>query len=438
MIFLLLPNPQAAGPQVSSPRQQTHTTSTDHDLSQEILGQGTDTLGRGMREKRPSVLLRDYVASAIIAHPYTSKGSSSHSSCSDGSSGTPYPIAHYVNCENYSVQHRTFLAAVFSGHEPRTFREAMQDDGWKEAMQKEIRALEDNNTWEMTELPPGKKALGCRWVYKIKYHADGRVERLKARLVIFGNHQVEGLDYNETFAPVAKMVTVRTFLAVAAAKNWALHQMDVHNAFLHGDLAEEVYMKPPPGFSSTRGKVCRLLKSLYGLRQAPRCWFAKLVASLKKYGFRQSYSDYSLFTFRQASVQLNVLVYVDDLIISSNDSCALLGFKKYLGTCFHMKDLGLVKYFLGIEVARNDDGILLCQRKYALDIISETGLLGAKPSQFPIEQNHSLALARGDFLSDPEQYRRLVGRLIYLSFWHNLCTLLVWSIGTQHCVLCAI
>ena len=265
MIFLLLPNPQAAGPQVSSPRQQTHTTSTDHDLSQEILGQGTDTLGRGMREKRPSVLLRDYVASAIITHPYTSKGSSSRSSCSDGSSGTPYPIAHYVNCENYSVQHRTFLAAVFSGHEPRTFREAMQDDGWKEAMQKEIRALKDNNTWEMTELPPAKKALGCRWVYKIKYHADGRVE---------------------TFAPVAKMVTVRTFLAVAAAKNWALHQMDVHNAFLHGDLAEEVYMKPPHGFSSTRGKVCRLLKSLYGLRQAPRCWFAKLVASLKKYGFR--------------------------------------------------------------------------------------------------------------------------------------------------------
>ena len=106
-------------------------------------------------------------------------------------------------------------------------------------MQKEIQALEDNGTWTLETLPDGKKALGSRWIYKVKYHSDGRVERLKARLVVFGNHQVEGVDYTDTFAPVAKMVTVRTFLAVAAVKNWELHQMDVHNAFLHGDLTEE-------------------------------------------------------------------------------------------------------------------------------------------------------------------------------------------------------
>ncbi|KAL2928646.1 Retrovirus-related Pol polyprotein from transposon RE2 [Bienertia sinuspersici] len=379
------------------------------------IGPQPETLGRGQRVKRPSVLLRDYVIKSITTHTPTEKGSSSHAPDSDSSSGTPYPIAHYVNCDNFSMPHRAFLSAVLSGNEPRSFREAMQDEGWREAMQKEIRALEDNNTWEMTDLPTGKKALGSRWVYKVKYNADGTVERLKARLVILGNHQVEGVDYTETFAPVAKMVTVRAFLAVAAAKNWELHQMDVHNAFLHGDLTEEVYMKPPPGFSS-RGKVCRLLKSLYGLKQAPRCWFAKLSTSLKQYGFHQSYSDYSLFTYRNGSVQLNVLVYVDDLIISGNDSSALTTFKQYLCTCFHMKDLGRLKYFLGIEVARSAEGILLCQRKYALDIITETGLLGAKPASFPIEQNHSLALARGDLLTDPERYRRLVGRLIYLSF----------------------
>ena len=242
-------------------------------------------------------------------------------------------------------------------------------------MQTEIRALEDNGTWELADLPEGKKALGSRWIYKIKYHADGSVERLKARLVVFGNHQVEGIDYSETFAPVAKMSIVRTFLAVAAVRGWILHQMDVHNAFLHGDLTEEVYMKLPPGFehgdSSKSSKVCRLRKSLYGLKQAPRCWFAKLTTSLIAYGFTQSHSDYSLFSYEKHGTVLHVLIYVDDLIVSGSDSAALASFKQYLQICFHMKDLGVLKYFLGIEIARSAKGISLSQRKYALDIISE-------------------------------------------------------------------
>lgn len=135
-----------------------------------------------------------------------------------------------------------------SGIEPKSFKEAMKDPGWREAMQKKIKALEDNGTWSMETLPPRKRALGCRWVYKVKYCADGSIEHLKARLVVFGNHQVAGIDYNDTFAPVAKMVTIRAFLAVAAAKNWELHQMDVHNAFLHGNLSTDLYMKLPPGF----------------------------------------------------------------------------------------------------------------------------------------------------------------------------------------------
>ena len=283
-------------------------------------------------------------------------------------------------------------------------------------MQDEIQALEKNGTWTMEELPLGKRALGSQWVYRIKYRSDGSVKRLKSRLVVLGNHQKEGIDYNETFAPVAKMVTVRAFLAVATSKNWELHQMDVHNAFLHGDLEEEVYMKLPPGFDSSHpNKVCRLRKSLYGLKQAPRCWFAKLVSALKEYGFLQSYSDYSLFTYTRDSVQINVLVYVDDLIISGNNSAALCTFKTYLSDCFDMKDLGTLKYFLGIEVARSESGLFLCQRKYTLDIISETGLLGSKPVGFPIEQNHKLGQASGELLVDPESYRRLVGRLIYLA-----------------------
>ncbi|PNY08247.1 pentatricopeptide repeat-containing protein mitochondrial-like [Trifolium pratense] len=189
------------------------------------------------------------------------------------------------------------------------------------------------------------------------------------------------------------MFTVRTVLAVAADKNWELHQMDVHNAFLHGDLEEDVYMKLPPGLmKQENGLVCKLHKSLYGLRHAPRCWFSKLSAALKQYGLHQSYSDYSLFSMQKDNVQLVVLVYVDDLIVSGNDSTAIHQFKLYLNRCFHTKDLGRLKYFLGVEVARSLSGIFLCQRKYASDIITETSLLGAKPAPLPIEQKHRLAL----------------------------------------------
>jgi hypothetical protein len=358
----------------------------------------------------PSTKLKDFVT-----HTVCNLSPSTSSLPPSQSSSTPYPIAHFVNSSNFSPKYQYFLAAITAGNEPRTFVEAVKYKQWRIAMQLEIQALENNNTWTIETLPRGKKLIDCKWVYKIKYHSDGSIERYKARLVILGNKQVEVLNYNETFAPVAKMVTVRTILAVAAARNWELHQMDVHNAFLHGDLEEEIYMKLPPGFhSSASNQVCRLRKSLYGLKQAPRCWFAKLAAALKNYGFKQSGSDYSLFTLHKDHVQLNVLVYVDDLIVSGNDISAIQSFKSYLSTCFYMKDLGLLRYFLGIEVARNSTGIFLCQRKYALDIISEVGLLGAKPAEIPLDQNHRPSLVDGPLLSEPEKYRRLVGRLIYL------------------------
>lgn len=185
-------------------------------------------------------------------------------------------------------------------------------------------------------------------MYKIKYKSDGH------RLVIYGNHQVQGIDYNETFAHVAKMVTVCIFIAVVAVKNMKVHQMDVHNAFLHGDLSKEVYMNVPPCFKNTNPNiVCKLKNSLYGLKHAIRCWFVKLITTLNNYGFVQSYLDYSLFGLCIGRTRINVLVYVDDLIIAGNDKVALTIFKDYIGRCFHMKDLGVLKYFLGLEIARN-------------------------------------------------------------------------------------
>ncbi|MCI24867.1 hypothetical protein A2U01_0046053, partial [Trifolium medium] len=179
------------------------------------------------------------------------------------------------------MKHRRFLAALSLEREPVHFPEAVQDAKWRLAMQQELQALEDNGTWTLQPLPNGKKPLGCKWVYKIKHNSDGTIERYKARLVILGNHKKEGIDYTETFAPVVKMVTICLVLVVAATKQWEIHQMDVHNAFLHGDLHEDVYKKLPPGFRTSHpGLFCKLWKSLYGLKQAPRCWFAKLSSAL--------------------------------------------------------------------------------------------------------------------------------------------------------------
>lgn len=291
----------------------------------------------------------------------------------------------------------------------------MQYEVWRSAMGSEVDALQRNHTWDLEELPPNKKALGSKWVSTIKFCFDETIERHKARLVVLGNHQKEGIDYTETFSLVAKMTTVRIFLDFTAKKNHEVHQMDVHNAFLHGDLEEEVYMKLLQGFSSpTETRVCRSRKSLYGLKQAPRYWFAKLTAALLKYGFSQAPADYSLFVYLKNGISLRILVYVDDLIISGNSSEEIKLFKEYLSTCFHMKDLGFLKYFLGLEISRNASGIYVCHRKYASDIVMDTGLLGCKPVGSPMDQNHKLSLATGPILEDPESYRRLVGRLIYL------------------------
>ncbi|XP_035548677.1 uncharacterized mitochondrial protein AtMg00810-like [Juglans regia] len=198
------------------------------------------------------------------------------------------------------------------------------------------------------------------------------------------------------------MTTVRCVLAIAAAKNWIIHQMDVNNAFLHGDLDEEVYMKLPPGYCPKgETRVCRLRKSLYGLKQASR--------------FVQSQADHSLFTLITATNLTIVLVYVDDILVVGNDLSQVTYFKTIISTHFKTKDLGPLKYFLGLEVARSPSGIFLNQRKYALDILTDSGLLGSRPASFPMEQNLKLSDTDGDLLPDPGPYRRLVGRLIYLT-----------------------
>lgn len=235
-------------------------------------------------------------------------------------------------------------------------------------------------------------------------------------MVAKGYTQVEGLDYHDTFAPVAKLVTVRCVLAIAATRNWHLHQLDVNNAFLHGDLHEDVYMSLPPGYGRQgETRVCKLQKSLYGLKQASRNWYSKLSTVLLSAGFKQSQADHSLFTRHTGPNILVVLVYVDDLLVTGNDLTSIRHLQEFLSSKFQLKDLGKLKYFLGIEVARSTKGIFINQRKYILDILTDAGQSGCRPASTPMEQHLKLTADSGEPLSDPSPYRRLIGRLIYLT-----------------------
>jgi len=187
-------------------------------------------------------------------------------------------------------------------------------------MNTELEALQQNNTWSLVPLPLGHKPIGCKWVYNIKYKSDGTIKRYKARLVAKGYTQVEGIDYQETFSPTAKVTTLRCLLTVAVARNWFIHQLDVQNAFLHGDLHELVYMEPPPGLRRQgENFVCRLNKSLYGLKQASRNWFSTFSEAIQKAGYQQSKADYSLFIKPQGTSFTTVLIYVDDILLTGND-----------------------------------------------------------------------------------------------------------------------
>ena len=216
----------------------------------------------------------------------------------------------------------------------------------------------------------------------MKYKADGTVDRFKARLVAKGYTQKYGIDYTNTFAPVAKINIVRVLLSMAANLDWPLQQFDVKNAFLHGDLTEEIYMELPPGCTGTdmnKGKVCKLKKSLYGLKQSPRAWFGRFTKSMKAFGYSQSNWDHTLFLKRKNKKITALIVYVDDMVVTRNDPMEQSALKKYLSTEFKMKDLGSLKYFLGIEVSRGKSGIFLSQRKYIIDLLKKTGMSACKP-----------------------------------------------------------
>lgn len=278
-------------------------------------------------------------------------------------------------------------------------------------------ALERNDIWEKCKIPDGKKTVGCKWVFSIKRRPDVSIERYKVWLVAKGYTQTYGVDYDETFSPVAKMNTIRALLSVATNRDWPLHQFDVTNAFLHGELKREVYMEAPPGFSEgfKKREGCRIKKTLYGLKQSPIVWFGRFKEAMTKYGFKQSNSDHTLFLKRRENKITCLIIYVDDMIITGDDTEEIERLKGSLFQEFEMKDLGNLKYFLGIEVLCSDGGFFLRQKKYILDILAEMGLIDCKPADTPTLVNHGLQISEEAELANQGQYQRLVGKLIYLS-----------------------
>lgn len=329
---------------------------------------------------------------------------------------TKYPLSNYVSYSKLSSSFAAFTSKLSTVEIPKNIQEALKIPKWKEAVLEEMRALEKNQTWRVMTLPTGKNTVGCKWVFTVKYNSDNTVERYKARLVAKGFTQTYGIDYSETFAPVAKLNTIRVLLSLAVNLDWSLNQLDVKNAFLNGDLEEEVYMDSPPGFEDKFGSnVCKLQKSLYGLKQSPRAWFEKFTQSVKRQGYMQGQSDHTLFMKFSNVGKISILiVYVDDIILTGDDIVEMERLKKNLTKEFEIKDLGALKYFLGMEVARSKKGIVVSQRKYILDLLEETGMSGCRPADTPMELNAKL-WEKGSVPVEIGRYQRLVGKLIYLA-----------------------
>ena len=305
---------------------------------------------------------------------------------------------------------------VIINDEPWSFSEASKLQVWLDACKDEIISIEKNNTWILVDAPMGVKPIGLKWVFKIKRNADGSIIKYKARLVAKGYIQKHGIDYDEVFAPVARVETIRLIIALAAASGWEIHHLDVKTAFLHGELKEEVFVTQPEGFevAGQEGKVYKLRKALYGLKQAPRAWNVKLNKILVGLNFHRCSKEPSLYRRRDKMSLLLVVVYVDDLLVTGSPLTSIVKFKESMAAEFDMSDLGKLTYYLGIEVYQFDGGITLRQSRYASKLLEESGMGACNSSHVPMDFNVKLSKAPAEKSINETDYRRNIGCLRYL------------------------
>ncbi|GJR77277.1 retrotransposon protein, putative, ty1-copia subclass [Tanacetum coccineum] len=296
--------------------------------------------------------------------------------------------------------------------EPANYKAALLDpesDKWLNAMNVEMQSMKDNKVWDLVDLPPNGKTVGSKWLFKKKTDMDDAVHTFKARLVAKGFTQTYGVDYEETFSPIADIRAIRIFIAIAAFYDYEIWQMDVKTAFLNGHLSEEVYMVQPEGFVNPKfpNRVCKLKRSIYGLKQASRQWNKRFDDEIKKFGFSQNRDEPCVYMKASGSYVTFLILYVDDILIMGNNIPMLQDVKSYLGRCFAMKDLGEAAYILGIKIYRDRSKRLigLCQSAYIEKILKRYFMENSKRGTIPMQDKLKLSKSQG--ASTPAEKQRM-------------------------------
>jgi hypothetical protein len=311
-------------------------------------------------------------------------------------------------------------AAVAQGNiesDPRTYAEAMaRPDAaeWEIACNEEKRMFENMGVYEWVPRPADRKVVGSKWVFKIKRGPDGSIQKHKARLVAQGFTQIEGIDFDETFAPVAKFASLRTVLALAAEHDLEVHQLDVKSAYLNGDLKEEIFMAPPPGFDIPEGMVLKLKKAVYGTKQGGRAWYEHIRSTLKSMGYTPTNADHAVFTRTKDGTPSIIALYVDDITMACKSLKVINEDKEMLKKTYQMTDLGEITWILGMHVTRDRDAgwIALSQERYVNDVLERFGKANIKPISTPTTPNEHLIKLDSPEV-DTKSYQSAIGALMY-------------------------
>ncbi|GJX23554.1 retrovirus-related pol polyprotein from transposon TNT 1-94 [Tanacetum coccineum] len=315
------------------------------------------------------------------------------------------------------AQDKSNFFCFLSTIEPKNINEALKDESWVIAMQEELNQFISNDVWELVPNPKDMTIIGTKWVYRNKLDENGVVSRNKARLVAQGYNQQEGIDYDETYAPVARLESIRILLAYACALDFKLFQMDVKSAFLNGFINEEVYVAQPLGFIdfAKPDHVYRLKKALYGLKQAPKAWYDRLKAFLIKHDYTMGMVDNTLFTKKKDSNLIIVQIYVDDIIFGSTCQELCDDFAKIMHDEFEMSMMGELKNFLGLQIKQLEDGIFFNQSKYIKEMLKKFGLEDSKPMKTPMSTETKLMKDEEGESVDNTKYKGMIGSLLYLT-----------------------
>ncbi|KAJ9544026.1 hypothetical protein OSB04_023733 [Centaurea solstitialis] len=316
-----------------------------------------------------------------------------------------------------SNPHLSMISVFLSQTEPKKAYDAMKDPSWIEAMQEELLQFVLQHVWDLVDLPRGHRVIGTKWIFRNKTDERGIVIKNKARLVAQGYTQEEGIDYDDVFAPVARIEAIRLFLAFASYKGFKVYQMDVKSAFLYGTIDEEVYVSQPPGFEDPKypDKVYKLRKALYGLYQAPRAWYDTLSSYLLENKFERGVINKTLFIKRTKTDMLLVQIYVDDIIFRSTKDDLCKEFEELMHKKFKMSSMGELTFFLGLQVKQKPEGIFINQSKYVASMLQKFGMTDAKPASTPMETHkHLTADVEGEEV-DVHHYRSMIGSLMYLT-----------------------